>query len=274
MRRRLTITLKKTILEKLDNVIDGVKIRNRSHAIEYLLNKAFYSDQIQAVILAGGDGSRLRPLTYEMPKVLLPIKNKPLLEYLINQLRASNIKDLIICTNKEGHNIKEKFSDGSRFDVNLTYALDNNLGTGGALVTAHELIKSSPFIVVHGDVYSEIDFKELVGFHQQSGSIVTMVLKAVPETREYGQISLKGNFVTGFFNGEKKGRSNLINSGIYVCSQEVFKYFPAKKVFNFEDVIAKLVQERQVGGYVFDGLWFDVGTTVDYEKLIKALRRV
>lgn len=274
MRTRLTITLKRNILQKVDSVIDGIKIRNRSHAIEYLLNKSFYSEQITTVILAGGEGERMRPLTYELPKSMLPVNNKPLLFYLIALLKKHNFQDLHICTNKQGETIREYFQDGSRFNVNISYHFEKTgLGTGGALLKIKNYIQSSPFLVVHGDLYSEIDLKELISFHQASGSLVTLGLKPVNQTRKFGQINLKGSLVTDFFQDPTQGQSNLVNTGIYVCNQEIFNFFPKVKTdFNFDDVLVKLIKQQQVSGYVFDGVWFDVGTVEDYEQVIKALR--
>ena len=274
MRNRLTITLKSSILDKLDSIIDGVKIRNRSHAIEYLLNKAFYSDQITAVILAGGEGERMRPLTYELPKSMLPVKKRPLMAYLVSLLKNANIKELLVCTNKQAEAIREYFGNGSRFGVNVTYVFEKqNLGPGGALLKARHQIKSSPFLVLHSDLYTEIDLRELISFHQQAGAMVTIGLKPVGQTRQFGQIALKGSTVTHFFQNPQSGKSNLINSGIYVCNQEVFNYFPPKKEpFDFDDVLVALVKQKQVNGYVFDSLWYDVGTPADYEKVIKIAR--
>ena len=276
MRTRLTITLKHSILQKLDSVIDGVKIRNRSHAIEYLLNKAFYSEQITTVILAGGEGERMRPLTYELPKSMLPVNNKPLLFHLLTLLKKHNLQDIIICTNKQGETIKDYFQDGSRFGVNINYQFEKTgLGTGGALLLARKQIQSSQFLVIHSDIYTQIDLKELVSFHQSSGSMVTIGLKPISQAHRFGQINLKGSIITDFFQDPLQGQSNLINSGIYICNQEIFNFFPkVKKGFNLDDVLVKLIKQKQVSGYVFDAMWFDVGTVEDYDRVIKAARGV
>jgi mannose-1-phosphate guanylyltransferase len=270
MRTRLTITLKDSILKKVDSVVDGTKIRNRSHAIEFLLNKAFYSEDTQAIILCGGEGTRMRPLTYEIPKTLLPLKGKPLLFYLLKLLRENNIKDVVIASGKQTEKIKEKFGEGERMNVEIEFSREEkNLGTGGAILKARKKIKSSKFLVLHGDIVADIDIRALLSFHQQAGGMVTMALKVVKETKDFGQILLNGNYVTGFYKSQKKSRSNLVNSGIYVCNQEIYDYFPNKKVFNFDDVLTTMIDKRLVTGYVFDGVWFDVETADEYEKVIK-----
>jgi len=272
MRSRLTITLKKSLVEKLDGVVDHVRIRNRSHAIEYLLNKALYAEEIMAVVLVGGEGTRMRPFSYEMPKSLLPVANKPLLGYLLEQLRLNSIKNILLSTGAQEAKIREKFGNGERAGVNLSYSSEKiNLGTGGAIKHAKSQIKTSPFIVVHGDIFTRLDFQELLSFHQKSTNVVTMALKVVQNPREFGQISLKGNRVTAFYQSPSEGQTNLINLGVYICSEEIFDYFPQKSNFSFEDVLAKLVPKKLVGGYVADELWFDVGTPEDYERVINTV---
>ncbi len=266
MRTRLTITLKDSVVRRVDRYVDGSRIRNRSHAIEYLLNKSLYASQTQAVILAGGTGLGMRPYTYELPKAMLPIKQKPLLEYQITRLRDAGVHDIILCIGERGEEIEKYFGKGERFNITITYCRDGEkrLGTGGALQKAKKYIGSSPFLLLYGDVYTDIDIKDMLSFHVQHGEMVTMVLKSLREVKQYGQITMRGTKVTGF------GRSNLVNAGIYVCNQEVFEYMPSQEVFQFETVLEDLIRKQVVDGYVYDGVWFDVGTPEEYELAIKA----
>ena len=275
MRQRLTITLKDSILSKIDETIDGIRIRNRSHAIEYLLNKAFYSSQTQAVILVGGKGTRMRPYTYELPKAMLPIRNKPILEYMILSLRSAGIRDVILCIGEHTEAIYEHFGNGERFGVRITYVQEQGeLGTGGALLNARKHVHSSPFLLLYGDVFARLDYKDLLSFHLQQAEMVTMVLKPLQEVKAFGQITMRGSNVTGFFPHAKKERkSNLVNAGMYVCGQDIFDAFSTTRtVFQFEDILTQYIEKQQVAGYVYDGPWFDVGTPEDYEQAIKALR--
>lgn len=276
MRTRLTITLQDSVIERLDSAIDGVKIRNRSHAIEYFLNRSFYSEETQAVILVGGEGSRMRPYTYEMPKCMLLFHQKPLLEHTIELLRKAQIKDILLCIGTLGEQIKEYFGDGSRFGVRIRYCEEKGVaGTGGALLGAEKFITTSHFLLLHGDVLTDIDTRELLAYHQHNSALVTMALKAVKEAQNFGQITLKGNKITAFYNEQSSRKteiSNLINTGIYVMSHDVLKLLNKKVPFALEDVLTALVAKRQIAGYVFDGRWFDVGTPEDYEKALKAVK--
>src|SRR3989338_7281908 len=118
-RSRITITLDTQVLKKVDQLIDKNKIRNRSHAIEYVLNKYTASNVHTAVILAGGRGTNLRPYTYEIPKPLLPVKGTPILEHLINELKKNGITDIIIAISYLGNKIKEYFGNGEKFGVTI-----------------------------------------------------------------------------------------------------------------------------------------------------------
>jgi len=272
MRSRLTITLRKTLVDKLDAIIDQVKIRNRSHAIEYLLNRALQVEETMALVLVGGEGTRMRPFTYEMPKCLLPVAGKPLLTYLLEQLRDNTVKNIILSTGRQGGKIQSEFGNGKQLDINISYsAEDSHLGTGGAIKLAKSKIKTSPFLVIYGDIYTRLDFQELINFHRQSGNLVTMALKVVEKPREFGQITLKGNRITAFYQTPKEGRTNLINLGVYVCNGEIFEHFPQSRHFSFEDLLVKLIAKKMVGGYIADELWFDVGTPDDYEKIIRTI---
>ncbi|PJE62431.1 hypothetical protein COU88_05055 [Candidatus Roizmanbacteria bacterium CG10_big_fil_rev_8_21_14_0_10_39_6] len=275
MRQRLTITLKDSILNKIDDTIDGIRIRNRSHAIEYLLNKAFYSSQTQAVILAGGKGTRMRPYTYELPKAMLPIQNKPILAHMVLSLRDAGIREVIFCVGERSEAIHEYFGNGERFGVHITYVQEQEeLGTGGALLNARKLIHSSPFLLLYGDVFVDIDYKDLLSFHIQQAEMITMVLKPLQEVKAFGQITMRGSNVTGFYpHANKECKSNLVNAGIYVCNQDIFDAFSAiRTVFQIEGIVSEYIEKQQVVGYVHDGLWFDVGTPEDYEQAIKSAR--
>ena len=269
----MTITISQHLLEATDNLIDKEKIRNRSHAIEFILNRFFQPKVKKAVILAGGQGTKLRPYTYEIPKSLLPVKGKPLLEHLINNLKKNNIVDLIICIGYLGKKIKDYFGDGKRFGVNIIYVEETlPLKTGGAILKAQKYINNNPFLVIHGDILTDLNLIDLINFHKYQKTVSTIALTTVDQPKKYGQLKLHGAKLTNFYNQAeiKKVESHLINCGIYVFEPEIFNFFPKNKsVFMLEDVIKNMINQKKVAGFVFEGKWFDVGTPENYEEAIR-----
>jgi len=272
-RTRLTITLKKSVVSELDQLIDGDTLRNRSHAIEYVLSQYFKPMIRKAIILAGGKGENLRPYTYELPKPLLPIKSRPILEYLIENLRKAEIRDIIICIGYLGEKIKEYFSDGKKWGVKIQYSEEKTpLGTGGAISRTYSYVKNQSFLVIHGDILTSLNLKDLFNFHKEQQTIGTVALTLVKNPSSFGQLKLHGAKIVSFYSKTKKGEeeSSLINTGVYVFSKEIFRFFPKnKKSFMLEDVLSRLISQKKLSGFVFEDQWFDVGTPKNYEEAIK-----
>ncbi|PIZ63945.1 nucleoside-diphosphate-sugar pyrophosphorylase [Candidatus Roizmanbacteria bacterium CG_4_9_14_0_2_um_filter_39_13] len=276
-RSRITITLETNLLKQVDQIIDKKRIRNRSHAIEYILSQHTQSKVHTAVILAGGRGTNLRPYTYEIPKPMLPVKGTPILEHLIYELKKNDVTDIIIAISYLGHKIKEYFGNGEKFGVNIQYSEEQeNLLTGGALLKIKSKLQNDTFFVIHGDILTNMSFREFVQFHKNQGSVATVALATSDKPTEFGQIILQGTRLKKFYpNTEKSGmKSLLVHSGIYAFEPAIFKYFPKdKKRFALEDVIRNLIEDQNVSGFVFEGKWFDVGDPKDYERAIKEFKR-
>ncbi len=272
-RSRITITLKQSTIDNVDRLIDHQKIRNRSHAIEYILDQYNIPTIKKAIILAGGVGRQLRPYTYEVPKSLLPVKGKPILEYIIQELKENYINEIILSTGYLGNKIQEYFGDGKKFGVHITYAEEKDpLQTGGAIAQVKKYVEGGPFLVIHGDIVTSLQFRDLIEFHQKEKSVVTAALTTVDKPIEFGQLALHGTKLVRFYQhtNNEEVKSNLVNCGIYVCEPTIFNYFPKNKnTFLFEDVIDGLISQKQVTGFVFEGQWFDVGNPKNYEQAIK-----
>lgn len=278
MRRvRLTITLKESLITDVDTLIDGEKIRNRSHAIEYVLLQSFKPSINKAVILAGGKGENLRPYTYELPKSMLLIKGRPILEYLITDVRDAGIREIIMCIGHRGEKIKEYFGDGSKFGVKISYSEEKTpLGTGGAIQAIFHRIKDQSFVVLHGDIVVNLNLKDVIQFHKDQETVATVALTPIDNPSPYGQFELHGQAIVGFHEHSKKGeiKSNLVNTGVYIVNKEISQYFPqSKKVFMLESVLQKLIQKKQLTGFVFEGQWFDIGSIKSYERAIKFFKK-
>jgi NDP-sugar pyrophosphorylase family protein len=204
-RQRLTITLRQDLLKEIDRKIDSVRIRNRSHAIEYLLTKSLGSKSTKAFILAGGHGLKMRPYTYELPKSMISVHNRPILEHIIELLRENNIKDIAIGVDYLAQKIKDHFGDGSRFGVKITY-IENKKprGTAGALQSAQYYLKDDKFLLLHGDVLADIDLIDMIEFAEEEQGVVTMALTSVDDPSHYGSVRARGAKIVEFSEKPKR----------------------------------------------------------------------
>lgn len=271
-RSRLTITLKKSILEKVDELIDGTNIRNRSHAIETLISQSLSPQINTCLILAGGRGVNMRPFTFEMPKGLFPVGGKPILEHLVNLLSRFNIRNLIFSIGILGEKIEEYFGNGQKFGVSITYVREEKeVGTGGALILAKKYLRDKSFLVIHGDILIDINLNDLIFFHKDSGCISTIAVTSVVDPSQYGEITLNGSKITNFIEKPQKGKqkSQLISSGLYVVNQEIFSYLPKSGSAQLENIFPKLAVEKVLAGYPFEGEFIDIGTPQSYEEAIR-----
>lgn len=272
-RSRLTITLRKDLLPFLDQTIDGTKIRNRSHAIEYILGNHLQGPKIRkAVILAGGKGIQMRPLTYEMPKTMIPVHGKPILQHIIESLRDQRIKDITVLIGHLGEMIQDYFKDGSKFGVNIDYVKEKHqYGTGGSLRELKNKINDA-FVLIYGDVLSEINYLDFIDFHKSHNQIASMALTSQDHPTEYGVVNLQGSKIVKFEEKPEKkpGLSHLINAGMYILESSIFKFIPPKGYVSLEqDILPDLAKKEKLFGYPFSGLWFDVATPEIYENVIK-----
>ena len=276
-RSRITITLNTKLLNKIDALVDKKKIRNRSHAIEYIATQYTQSTVNKAVILAGGQGSQMRPYTYEIPKAMLPVNGVPILEHLLIELKKNDIHDIIIAISYLGDTIKKYFGNGSRFGVHIEYMEETaNLQTGGALARLKKQLDGDTFLVIHGDILTQFSFSDFIHFHKEQGGVTTVAVTTSDKPTEFGQIKLQGAKLKKFYpHTDKPGvKSHLIHCGIYACEPELFSFFPKdKKKFSLESVIRTLIDKQEVNGFVFEGSWFDVGDPENYGKAIKAYQK-
>lgn len=240
---------------------------------------------MKAVVLAGGFGTRLRPLSCTRPKHLFPIGNKPQLDWTLEKLGKSGVKEAILAVNymadlyvshfkKAKKNLKVTFSR----DIPLTdkrSAYPRPLGTGGPIKNVEKIIgRKEPFLVLNGDVLTNINYAELVKKHRSSSkALATIALYKVEDPSRYGVAELtKDNRILSFTEKppREKAPSNLINAGIYVLEPEIFDYIPSGKPVSIErEVFPKLAEEGRLFGYDFEGLWIDIGEPEDYLKANK-----
>jgi len=269
---RVTITIKPELLKKLDNMVDGKNMRNRSHAIESLLIESLHKTDINtALIMAGGDSTRLRPISYEIPKPLIPIHGKPILYHQIKFLARYGIDNIFIAAGKHKDKIIEYFGDGNKFGVNIEYIEEKTpLGTAGAISALKNKVKST-FIMLNVDTLVDVDISEMFRFHRSIGSNATVLLTSVDDPQNYGVARMRGNDILEFVEKPKNPPSNLINAGFSLLEPVVIQIVP-KKHFMIEKFYEKLARQHSLAGFVHDGQIFDVGTPEGYEKAIKKWR--
>jgi mannose-1-phosphate guanylyltransferase/phosphomannomutase len=225
---------------------------------------------VKAVIMAGGEGTRLRPLTANQPKPMLPVGNRPIMEHIVRHIRDHGFKDIVVTVQFLASQVRNYFGDGSDMDVDLAYATEPTpLGTAGSVRNAAEMLGET-FVVISGDALTDIDLDEVVGFHRRRGALATVVLKRMPNPLEFGiVITEEDGRIERFLEKPHWGQvfSDTINTGIYVLEPEVFEHIPDGEPSDFAaDVFPKLLgQGAPLFGFVADGYWEDVGSLEAYQ---------
>jgi mannose-1-phosphate guanylyltransferase/phosphomannomutase len=226
---------------------------------------------MKAVVMAGGEGSRLRPLTSSQPKPLVPVAGRPIMEHILLHLRRNQMRDVVATVQYMGASIRNYFGDGSEQGVSLTYSVeDSPLGTAGSVMLARQQL-TEPFVVISGDSLTDIDLAAAARFHRERKAIATIVLKPVPNPLEYGVVVVDdGGAVQRFIEKPSWGEviSDLANTGIYILDPTVFDFFRPGEITDWSgDVFPKLLKEgEKVFGWVAGGYWEDVGSHSAYVK--------
>ncbi|CAG4913623.1 unnamed protein product, partial [Acidithrix sp. C25] len=224
---------------------------------------------VKAVIMAGGEGTRLRPLTATAPKPMLPIGNAPMLEHIITLLKKHGFDEVIITVAFMANAIRTYFGDGSEFGIRISYSNeDSPLGTAGSVGNCRELLEST-FMVISGDVLTDIDLGALLEFHQSNKATATIGLKSMENPLEFGIVTTNDDGTVGrFLEKPTWGQvfSDTINTGIYVLEPEIFSYMPVGKALDFsQDVFPRLLEDSiPIHAMVCEGYWEDVGTLEAY----------
>lgn len=268
-RERLTITLQKSILKKLDKMVDGNTIRNRSHAIESILTDQLKSNVLShAVMLGGGEGIEFKGK--HISKLLLPINGETIIEHNIEILKSYGITDLIFSLGEMGDQVREKLGDGSKYGIKVVY-FERDRGTAGVLRQAKSLLENT-FLMMNGDILlANIDIEDMYEFHKNSGSMATMLLVTADSSTALGAVQMKGNIITQFVEKPKESEksSHLINGGVYLFNPEVCDLvFPETPSLE-NDIFPELVKEEKLFGYLFDGEWIHLHDVSKYEKFLK-----
>jgi len=224
---------------------------------------------MKAVIMAGGEGTRLRPLTSNAPKPMLPLVNRPMMEHIIDLLKRHGIEDIVVTVAFMANTIRNYFGDGSEFGVRMVYATEESpLGTAGSVRNAMDELDER-FVVISGDVLTDIDLSAIIQFHEDKQAMATIGLAHVDNPLEFGiVITREDGSIERFLEKPTWGQvfSDTINTGIFVLEPEIFDYIAADRPVDFSsEVFPQLLEEgRPLYGAVAEGYWEDVGTLDAY----------
>jgi NDP-sugar pyrophosphorylase family protein len=226
---------------------------------------------MKAMILAAGLGTRLRPLTEEISKPMVPIVNRPVMEHIVDLLSRHDFKDIYVNLHYYPDIITKHFMDGARWGVSITYSYEEELlGTAGGIKKLENELKGDTFLVISGDALTDIDLTGLMEFHKGHGAIATLVVTPVDDPSKYGVVITDDkNRIIGFQEkpSREEARSHLANSGIYVFEPEVMEMIPAGSFYDFGSQLFPRFLEENIDfyGYIHDDYWNDVGSFEEYK---------
>ncbi|MBE0494059.1 MAG: nucleotidyltransferase family protein [Thiomicrospira sp.] len=229
----------------------------------------FYQKQTQSalpnavVLMLGGMGTRLRPLTENIPKPMLPVGNQPILETIVRHIAEQGFEEFYFCINYLGQQIRDYFGDGEQFGVQIHYVEETErMGTAGALSLLPNKL-TEPFIVMNGDLLTKIDLKALLKFHQDNDDIISACMREYSQQVPYGVIEMDGHQINQLV--EKPIYRYFVNAGIYAISPKALDLMPSNEFFDMTSLIEKAMAENnKVGGFPLTEYWMDIGQMPDY----------
>ncbi len=226
---------------------------------------------MKTCIMCGGEGTRLRPLTFDRPKPMIPLLNKPSVVHLVEHLAKEGFNDIVLTLGYLGGEIEAGLGNGSMYGVHIEYVHEKEkLGTAGGVKNAEELFEGEPFLVVGGDHVMNLGLREFVRFHENNDAPVTIGLIPIDDPREYGIADMDvNNRITRFFEKPGPGEifSNLASTGIYVCDPEVLDWIPEGKYDFAKDLFPEIMKNGEnINGFLVHGRWTDIGNPQAYRE--------
>lgn len=229
---------------------------------------------MQMLILCGGLGTRLRPLTDNTPKPMVLIDEKPFLQYLIEYYKKQGVDNFVLAVGYLREQIIAYFGDGDVLGVKISYSVEESpLGTGGAIKEALDLLEDD-FFVVNGDTFMEVDLNDLRSFHKQKKALCTIGLKFIKRNQNSGFVQVGGdNEIVNFLSGENQKNEGFINAGIYVMNKDFSEFIPEGKVSLEDDVFAK-IPSGIYGQQIKNGYFIDIGTFDTYNRFVEEFHKI
>jgi len=262
MKERITLTIDQELLAQIDEKVDGVTVKNRSHAVELHLRRALRGRvPKQALILSGGKGTRMHPLTKRTPKALLEVQGKSFLEHNLSFLQHAGVREVLISVGYLKEQIIKHFGDGTLYGLSITYIEedpDAPLGTAGPLRKAREQLRKEPFLVLNADELKDVNLEKMYREHLRNEALATIALTTVKDPSLFGAAMLDGSKILRFVEKPGKGQapSKLINAGLYIFEPAILELIPDGFAMLETDVFPKLARDEKLYGYPFSGQWF------------------
>lgn len=230
---------------------------------------------MKAVILAGGIGIRLRPFTFSIPKPLLPIGEKPLLEIIIKRLKKFGIRDFILAVGYKSKMLETYFGDGYNLGVNIKYLVEKKpLGTAGSLAefrNKFKLGRDESILFMNGDIMTNLNFSKMLAYHKKNNFELTVGVKRLKEKKPYGFVNISKGIVKKII--EKPNLSSIVNAGIYVIKNSAIREVPQNKFFSMPALINRLIsKEKLVGSYFIKEYWLGLEELQHFEEIYKNKR--
>ncbi|MGE5140949.1 MAG: sugar phosphate nucleotidyltransferase, partial [Rudaea sp.] len=228
---------------------------------------------MKVIVMAGGEGSRLRPLTINRPKPMVPLVNRPVMGHIVEWLKRNDLTDIVATLQYRADDIENYFGDGSSYGVSMAYSVEQHpLGTAGSVKNAERFLsRSEPFVIVSGDALTDINLRDVIDFHTRSGAALTIALFRVPNPLDYGVVmSNEEGRIERFLEKPSWGEiiSDTVNTGIYVVSPEILDQMDPQESLDFsKDLFPRLLEKGvPLYGRAVSGYWTDVGTLSEYQQ--------
>lgn len=219
----------------------------------------------KVILMVGGLGTRLRPLTENTPKPMLKVGNKPILQTIVEKFAEYGYTDIVMCVNYKSHMIQDYFGDGKEFGVNIEYVLENQrMGTAGALSLLKEK-PTEPFFVMNGDLLTNVNFEHLHNYHLSNNSLGTMCVREYDFQVPYGVVNILNSKITSI--EEKPTHKFFVSAGIYMLSPEVLEYIPKNKFYDMPTLFEKIISDNKNAiSFPLREYWLDIGRIEEYKK--------
>ena len=268
-KHRTSIELPLDLWEELKS---RVPPRKRTAFIIEAVREKLLRESMKCVILCGGLGIGMSPLTKSIPKAMMPIGYKPIIEHIILRLKRQGLYSFILAVGHLGEHLVKYFGNGEQLGVRIDYAFERvPLGTAGAIRNVEAKLNGR-FLVVYGDIlFDRLNISDLLRFHEGKRATATMVLAKVDDASRFGLVSIdEEGRVIAFREKPRQAVPGLVNAGIYVFEPEIFDYIPGSGRCSLEeDVIPLLADKGRLYAYIYKGYWTDIGVLEDYERAVK-----